>query len=334
MKEILNVDLRTVTLRQLRGLAAVERAGSVTGAAAALGLTPPAVSMQVRQLEELVGMPLAERTPTGFVLTDAGRELVGTAQRIEAALRDGAEALELLLRKKEGRVVVGGVSTAKYFLPRAVADFAASWPGVSVRLRIGNRDDIVAALRSYEIDLAVTGRPPLDFPIRRAVVGDHPYLIVAAPEHPLAGKPPVPLTALRGETFLMREEGSGTRTLTEQLLATAGFPAESGMEMGSNESIKQAVMAGLGIAVISGHTVATEVAAGRLAVLAVEGLPVVKPWFVTARVDKRLLPAAQAFWSYLASNGSRFLPVVPGIAPGGNPGAGGAAGVGIDVDEG
>jgi len=311
MKEKLNIRMDAIGLRQLRGLVAVHQTGSVTRAAAQLGLTPPAVSMQVRQLEEAVGMPLAERTPTGFVLTEAGKELVGTTQRIEAALRDCGQALEALHGKGAGRVVVGGVSTAKYFLPRAVADFARILPGVSVRLRIGNRDDIVAALRSYEIDLAVTGRPPQDFPIRRASIGAHPYLIVAPPEHPLAGGGPIPLAALDAEAFLMREEGSGTRTLAERLFAESGLIPSATIEMGSNESIKQAVMAGLGIAVISAHTVAVELASKRLVMLPVEGLPVVREWFVTRRREKRLLPAAQAFWDYLAANGAGFLPELP-----------------------
>jgi len=329
MKENLNIDTAKFTLRQLRGILALQRAGSVTGAAAELGLTPPAVSMQIRQLEELVGMPVAERIPSGFVLTEAGRELAATALRIEAALRETAETLEILRGKEGGRVVVGGVSTAKYFLPQAVAAFVREWPQVSVQLRIGNRDEVVGALRNYEIDLAVTGRPPLDFAIRRVVVGEHPYLVVAAPDHPLAGATePVPLERLGGETLLMREEGSGTRALATQLLADAGvsWPPAPGarergvsfqtMELGSNESIKQGVMAGLGIAVISAHTVAMEVETGRLAILPMEGLPIVKDWFVARRREKRLLPAAQAFWDFMGTRGRDFLPSIPGLPPG------------------
>jgi molybdate transport repressor ModE-like protein len=325
MKEKLNIQTHRLTLRQLRGLLALQRAGSVTGAAAELGLTPPAVSMQIRQLEELVGMPVAERIPSGFVLTEAGRELASTALRMEAALREATERLEILRGKEGGRVVVGGVSTAKYFLPRAVAAFVESWPQVSVHLRIGNRDEVVAALRNYEIDMALTGRPPLDFAIRRAVVGEHPYVVVAGPDHPLAAEvDPIPLPRLRGATLLMREEGSGTRALATQILAEAhasdtesarAAPVQS-MELGSNESIKQGVMAGLGIAVISSHTVAAEVESGRLAILRVEGLPIVKDWFIARRREKRLLPAAQAFWDFMATRGQSFLPGIPGLPPG------------------
>lgn len=311
MKENLNIRMDRITLRQLRGLVAVEQAGTITGGADALGLTPPAVSMQIRQLEETLGMPLAERTAGGFVLNDAGKEVLDTSRRIEAALRECGEALEALRQKEGGRVVVGGVSTAKYFLPQAVAAFASEWPGVSVRLEIGNRDEIMAKLRAYEIDLAVTGRPPLDIPIRRAPIGEHPYVIVGSPRHRLVSRSSVPFSALRSETFIMRERGSGTRTLAARLISTAGFPPRVGMEMGSNESIKQAVMAGLGIAVISAHTVATEVRDGRLVILSVRGLPVIKQWYVTSREDKRLLPPAQAFWEFLATRGQALLPVIP-----------------------
>jgi DNA-binding transcriptional LysR family regulator len=308
MKENLNIRMDRVTLRQLRGLMAVGRTGSVSAAAAELLLTPPAVSMQLRQLERTVGLPILERTRTGFVLTEAGRELATTGLRIEATLKEGGEILASIQRREGGRVVVGGVSTAKYFLPRAVATFIETWPGISVRLRIGNRDDIMEALRNYEIDFAVTGRPPADLPIRRAPIGPHPYLVVAPPEHPRAGSEPFPLAALEGETFLMREKGSGTRTVAEGLLGEAGLPVQEALEFGSNESIKQAVMAGLGIAVISGHTVALELAAGRLVTLPIEGIPAYRTWFVTSRKDKRLLPPAEAFWEFLASEGSRFLP--------------------------
>jgi len=334
MKDFLNIDPGRITLRQLRGIIALEEAGSVSGAASALGLTPPAVSMQIRQLEETVGMPVAERTPSGYVLTEAGRELAATGRRVEAALREGAEVLEVLRGKEGGRVVVGGVSTAKYFLPRAVAAFTRRWPGMSVQLRIGNRDEVVSALRNYEIDLAVTGRPPLDFAIRRTVVGDHPYLVVADPGHPLsiqARKNPgesIPLARLARETVLLREPGSGTRALATHLFGDAGFrfvdavpEGESegwarGMDLGTNESIKQGVMAGLGVAVISAHTVAAEVETGRLTILPVEGTPIVKDWFVARRREKRLLPGAQAFWDFMGTHGGDFLPVIPDLPPG------------------
>lgn len=319
MKEKLKIDLSRVTLRQLRALSALASTGSVSAAARALGVTPPAVSMQLRQLEGWVGLPVMQRTSRGFVLTEAGSELLMTARRIDAALDEAGQALRSLHGEAGGRVVVGGVSTAKYFLPEVVASFSRRWPDVSVHLRIGNRDDIVEALRDYAIDLAITGRPPRDFPITRAVVGPHPYVVIARPDHPRLGGPRFPFAELADDVFLMREPGSGTRTLAESLFREAGLQTPQVRDMGSNESIKQGVMAGLGVAVISGHTVAVELESERLVTLPVEGVPVLRSWYVTRRRDKRLLPPAQAFWDFMASEGGAFLPHPPdrlvGCAP-------------------
>ncbi|WP_179243974.1 LysR family transcriptional regulator [Tistlia consotensis] len=310
MKDNLKVDLRSVTLKQLRALAGLQRSGSVSATAQELGVTPPAVTMQLKQLEAAAALPLVERSAQGFAVTQAGAELVETARRIEEALRDGTEALTLLKRAGGGHVAVGVVSTAKYFAPRVLAAFAAIHPGVEIRLDVGNRSETLAALREHELDIAVMGRPPEDFEIDQATIGDHPHIIVAPPDHPLAEARDLPLEALAGETFLLREEGSGTRALTLRLFARAGFAPRFGMAVNSNETIKQAVMAGLGIAMISGHTVGAELEHGRLCALDVEGLPVVRQWFVAKRHDKRLLPAARALWDFFADRGAGFLPEV------------------------
>lgn len=314
MKESLKIDLRAATLRQLRALAALQQSGSVSGAAEALGVTPPAVTMQIKQLEAAAALPLVERSARGFTVTEAGGEVLEAARRIEEALRDCGEALSLLKHVGGGHVAIGVVSTAKYFAPRALAAFTAARPGVEIQLSVGNRSETLAALREHRLDLALMGRPPEDFAIDQAIVGDHPHIIVAPPGHPLAAPRhgrPLPLEALAGETFLLREEGSGTRALTLRLFARAGFAPRFGMEMNSNETIKQAVMAGLGIAMISAHTVGAELEAGRLRALPVEGLPVVRQWFVAKLPDKRLLPAARALWDFLAEEGASFLPAQP-----------------------
>ncbi len=300
--------MRRVTLKQLRALAAAARAGTVSGAAQALAITPPAVTLQLRLLEEAAEMPLLERTRTGLRLTDGGRELLATAKRIEAALIECEEALEALSGMDGGRVSVGVVSTAKYFAPQALAAFAKAHPKVDVKLRVGNREETIAALKSYDLDFAVTGRPPEDSEVEKAVIGDHPHIIVAPANHPLARRKRLALTDLAGETFLLREQGSGTRLLMQRLFSAAGLSPNLGMEMGSNETIKQAVMAGLGIALISAHTVSAEIEDGRLAAFDVEGLPVVRQWYVVKQRDKRLLPAAQALWDFLAQCGVHYLP--------------------------
>jgi DNA-binding transcriptional LysR family regulator len=308
MKEKLNPDLRGVTLKQLRALSAVMRAGTVTGAAQALNLTPPAVSLQLRQLEQAAGMPLTERTSSGLRVTDGGREVLATAARIEAALAECGEALQAISGVYAGHVSVGVISTAKYFAPRALAAFSRSHPTVEMRLQIGNRGEMLAALEDYTLDLAITGRPPEEFEVEKAVIGDHPHIIVGPPDHPMARRRHLKLADLADETFLLREQGSGTRLLMQRLFADAGLNPNLGMEIGSNETIKQAVMAGLGIALISAHTVSAELEDGRLIAFDIDGLPLVRQWFVVRRRDKRLLPAAQAVWDFLARDGAKFLP--------------------------
>lgn len=310
MKVFLNNDMRRVTLKQLRALTAVVESGAVTRAAQALNVTPPAVAMQMRLLEETAGMPLIERGKQGLRATDGGEELLATARRIEAALSDCGEALQSLSKLEGGHVTVGVVSTAKYFAPRVLAAFVKAHPKIDLRLKIGNREETIAGLRTYDLDLAVMGRPPEDFAVERSAIGDHPHIVVGPADHPLARKRALALSDLAGETFLLREEGSGTRALMRRLFTEAGLSPHIGMEIGSNETIKQAVMAGLGIALISAHTVSAELRDGRLAAFDVTGLPIVRQWFVVTQEGKRLLPATQALWDFFAAHGADFLPAV------------------------
>src|SRR5467141_529790 len=290
--------LRELTIRQLRALAAVQKHRSVTAAAKQLHLTQPAVTLQLRNLQALAGLPLIQRTSDGMLLTDAGREVLARSERIEAAVASCETARDMIAGKAAGRISIGAVSTAKYFVPFAISGFSRAYPNVDVSLFIGNRQEIGTALRGYDLDIAIMVH----------LIGDHPHVIIAPTGHRLARKPRLPLSALSDETFLTREPGSGTRGLMEQLFETAGIRPKIGMAMSSNETIKQAVIAGLGIAFISAHTVATELDERRLVTLDVDGLPVVRQWFVLARKDKVLLPPAQAMLDFLSAKGAQFLP--------------------------
>jgi len=311
MKEKLSPALHRVTLKQLRALAAVVDAGTVSRAAEALHVTAPAITQQLQKLEACAGMPLFERTPEGIRATEAGSEMLSTAARMENALIQCAEALDLVGGIEQGRVAVGLVSTAKYFAPRLLADFMKTHPKVDIRVQIGNRAAIMTALRDFELDFAVTGRPPKEFEINSVVIGDHPHIVIAPPDHPLANRKRLPFSALAGERFLLREQGSGTRLLMRRLFSDAGLNPELGLELGGNETIKQAVMAGLGIALISAHTVTAELGDGRLVALKASGLPVVRQWFVVRHQSKRLLPVAKELWDFFAISGARFLPQMP-----------------------
>jgi DNA-binding transcriptional LysR family regulator len=303
--------VRHVTLRQLRTFTEVMRAGSFSAAAQALHLTPPAITVQMRQLETSAGMPLLERTEEGLVATAAGREIVNAAARVDATLAECADAIAALRGLKGGHVAIGVVSTAKYFAPQALAGFLQRYPSIEVRLDVGNRAAIIAALEANSLDLALTGWPPNQLAVEKAPVGDHPHIIIARPDHALASRRRVPPSALGEETFLVREPGSGTRLLMERLFAENRIAPRLGMEMGSNETIKQAVIAGLGIAFLSAHTVAAELSQRRLVALDVVGLPVMRRWFVVHLKRKRLLPAAVALRDYLIGEGRSFPPAPP-----------------------
>jgi LysR family transcriptional regulator for metE and metH len=305
--------IRDVTLKQLRVLAAISRKVKITSSANELGVTPPDVELQLHLLEDSAGVPLFNRTRDGLRPTDAAQCMLGVQARIEAALFECSESLRLLRGLGSGKVSVGVVSTAKYFAPRMLAAFAEAHPQVEVRLAVGNREDTIAALARLDLDLAVMGRPPESIEVEQQIIGDHPHVIIAAPRHRLASRRRIPLEALHSEKFLLREAGSGTRMLMERMFAKAEVVPQIGMELGSNETIKQAVMAGLGIAFISAHTVAAEVESRRLCVLPVAGLPIMRQWYAVRNREKHLLPAGTAMWEFLVSKGSGFLPDVSAL---------------------
>jgi DNA-binding transcriptional LysR family regulator len=312
MKENLVNFPRRTSLRQLRALGAVTSAKSISAAAQLLAVTPPAVSQQLQLLETaLGGVPLYERTATGMRPTEAGREVLTALERIESALSDCAAAIDALRGMGGGRVSVGVISTAQYFAPFALAAFQSTHPMIEMRIQVGNRSDIISGLEKFNLDLALMGYPPEHFPVERAIIGDHPHVFIAAPDHWLAKRRRISLAGIARETFLLREPGSGTRALMLGLFSGANLPSGPRTEIGSNETIKHAVMAGMGVSLVSAHIVAAEVADGRLVVLDVEGLPIVRQWFAVRRSERRQLPAADALWEHLRRSGAQFLPKMP-----------------------
>jgi DNA-binding transcriptional LysR family regulator len=299
---------RDMTIRQLRALSAVHATGSITSAANRLALTQPAVTLQLRSLQALAGLPLMQRTSGGMTLTDVGRMVLSLAERIELALHDCEQALDVIAGRTGGRVSIGAVSTAKYFVPFAIAAFSRKFPKIDVTLKIGNRQEIHQALRGYDLDIAIMGQPPADVEVEMRLLGEHPHVIVASADHPLSRRRKCSLSDLADETFISREPGSGTRMLMERFFEKAKLKPKIGLEAGSNETIKQAVIAGLGIAFISQHTIAHELDEGRLVAIDLEGLPVMRRWHAIRRSDKILLPAAQAMLEFLGSEGPHHLP--------------------------
>jgi DNA-binding transcriptional LysR family regulator len=291
--------MKNVTLRQLKVFEAVARHLSFSRAAEELHLSQPAVSMQVRQLEDMAGLPLTEQIGKKVFLTAAGTELARHARVVAQQLREAEAAFDALKGLRSGRLVIGVVSTAKYFAPRLLATFRTRHAEVELRLGVHNREVIVQQLAENQIDLAIMGRPPQEIGTHSESFADHPLVIVAAPEHALAGRRRIAPKDLEDETFLIREPGSGTRSAMERYFSEHGIVPRQTLEMSSNETIKQAAMANMGIAFISQHTVGLEMAVGRLVPLPVAGLPVMRRWYVAHLQDKRLSPVALAFRKFL-----------------------------------
>jgi DNA-binding transcriptional LysR family regulator len=304
----------SVTLRQLRALTAVARLGTMAAAGRDLGLTTPAIHSQIKGLEETFGVALLYRPGEGpgSGPTPAGQHLLDAARQMEATLSQAAQRIAALKAGHEGRVVLAVVSTAKYFAPRLVKILRARHPAIEVALEVGNREEILADLERMRFDLIIMGRPPRMPPVEARPIGPHPHALVAAPDHCLAGQPALSAADLATETFLSREAGSGTRILMTRYLDRLGDGAPFDLvEMGSNETIKQAVMAGLGIAFLSLHTVADELRNGSLVALAAPGLPIERHWFLVRRLDQPQVAAARALADTIIALQGSFLPSVP-----------------------
>jgi len=291
--------MKHVTLRQLKVFEAVARNLNYSRAAQELHLSQPAVSMQMKQLEGSAGMPLFEQAGKKIFLTEAGREMQHYARSVTQQLKEAAEALTELKDGSRGRLQLTIISTAKYFAPKFVAKFCRLHPGVTLKLDVCNRATLLQRLARNETDLVIMGHPPQGLDITLQPFAPNPHVIVAAPEHALARARRIALKRIAGETFLLREPGSGTRLLMERVFAKHGLAVNASMEIGSDETIKQAVMAGMGIGFLSSHTVQLELQAKRLVTLDVAGFPIVRNWYVVHRTDKRLSPIARAFKEFV-----------------------------------
>lgn len=311
--------MRAVTLRQLRTFAAVARHGSFVRAAAELHITPPAVSMQIKELEDEVGLPLFDRGAKSVTLTMTGEYLLVYVRRVLATLKEADDAMARLRGAQVGRITIGMVSTAKYFLPRLLAHFRAEHRAVEMRLAVGNREQLVKQLQEGEVDLAVMGRPPREIAARAEPFAAHPHGVLAAPAHPLANRREIPPAALAAEEFIVREEGSGTRAAMEQFFRDTHIRPPQIMEMASNETIKQAVIANMGLAFLSLHTAGLEIETGQLVVLDVVGLPLVRRWHIVNLQGKPMSPAAEALRYFVLERGEaliaqQFAAVAPVLA--------------------
>jgi DNA-binding transcriptional LysR family regulator len=296
-----------LTLRQLKIFEAVARHLSFTSASKELHLTQPAVSMQVKQLEEEVGLPLFEQVGKKIFLTDAGQELRRYAGSILGMLAEASLVFDEMRGLERGRLRIAVASTANYFVPQLLASFCQRHPKVQVSLDVTNRQRLLEALSANDTDLVIMGKPPSTMELVAESFMDNPLVVIAPPGHPLAREKRIPLERLQGETFLVREKGSGTRSAMERFFVEHGISLSSAMEMSSSEAIKQGVEAGLGFGLLSLHTLEMELALKRLVILDVDKLPILRKWYIMHRAGKRLSAVAQSFKGFVLTEAVHIL---------------------------
>ncbi len=298
-----NAGLKTAihhaTFRQLEVFEAIARLGSFTRAAEELYLTQPTVSMQIKKLADAVGLPLFEQIGKQVHLTDAGRELLAACREVFERLSRFEMTVADMKGLKRGRLKLAVVTTAKYFAPRLLGPFCQQYPGIEVALKVSNRERVLARLSDNQDDLYILGQPPEDIDTVAEPFLENPLVVLAPANHPLVRRKKIPLKRLAEEPFLTREVGSGTRKAVERLFAEHRLKMKVRMELGSNEAIKQAIVGGLGVSVLSRHTLALDAPMGQLAILDVEGFPIERHWYVTYPTGKQLSVVARTFLDYL-----------------------------------
>lgn len=294
-----------ITIRQLQVFEAVARHLSYTRAAEELYLTQPAVSMQVKQLEGSAGLPLFEQIGKKIYLTQAGETMLVHARTIMQHLAVASEEMNELLGVDSGRLRIAIASTVNYFATRLLATFAREHPAVEISLDVANRELLLARLDENVPDLVLMGQPPKDMDLVSESFMDNPLIVISALNHPLAGRRNILLSDLAQEKFLVREPGSGTRIAMERCFTENDFDYQKGIELTGNEAIKQSVEAGLGLAVVSAHTVELELTLKRLIQLNVQGFPIMRRWYVAHRRGKRLSPTAEAFRKFVLEAGAK-----------------------------
>lgn len=295
------------TLRQLTVFEAVARHLSFRRAAEELHLSQPAVSMQIKQLESNVDLPLFDHVGKRVFLTEAGEEMYHYSRSIAELLAEAGEVMEELKGARRGRLALSVASTVNYFAPTLLGTFCKRFPDITIRLDVTNRMTLLRQLEDNITDLVIMGQPPESHDLEAGIILDNPLVIIAPPDHPLAGEKNIPLARMAEETFVVRERGSGTRGATERFFQEHGIPLNKGMEIASNEAIKQSVQAGLGLGLLSRDTLAMELALNKLVILDVEGLPIVRQWYVMHRRGKRLSPVARAFKQFLLAEARGLL---------------------------
>lgn len=301
-----------LTFRQLKVFESAARHLSYTRAAEELHLSQPGVSMQIKQLEESVGLPLFEQIGKKMHLTTAGREVYAYSQSIGHLLDEAEVVLEELKGVSSGKLAISVATTASHFATRLLAAFSERYEGVTISLDITNRASLRDQLDRNEPDLVIMGQPPEGVDVESETFMENPLVMIAPANHPLVKEKNIPLKQFENELFVVRESGSGTRGAIQRFFDEHGVSFHTGIEMSSNEAIKQAVEAGLGLGIVSIHTLELELETKRLVMLDVEDFPIKRHWHIVQRSGKRLSPLAQTFKQFVLDDAVQFIRL-PGI---------------------
>jgi len=306
----MNESLKNVTLRQLQIFLVAAEHESFLHAAEILHLTQPAVSMQMKRLADMVGTPLFIKSGRNLRLTTAGEALIPHLKQINQTLKTASEELNNIKKSRQGKVRIGMVTTTQYFSPRLMAEFKKLHPEIEVEIAIANRKNIIRKLENNEIDIAIMGRTPKRLAVTTEEFYEHPYIVIASPENPLSNAKNISAQQLKKESILAREPGSGTRIVLEQFFASHNINTPELQEFSSNEAIKQGVIANMGIAFISAHTIHLETNAQLLSILDVDTMPTMKSWFVTYLKNRHINPASHAFKTFMEQHASKLMDTI------------------------
>ena len=296
-----------LTLRQLEVFSAAARHPSFTAAAQSLHLSQPAVSMQIRQLEDNIGLSLFEPMGRSVDLTSAGHVLFEYVRQIEELLNEVEEVMEGMKGLHRGHLHITTASTANYFTARLLADFSRRYPGVAISLDVTNRETLLRQLANNETDIVIMGEPPSGKDLKAEAFMENPLVVISSPNHLWVNRKKIPLIEVAHERFILREPGSGTRAAIIRFFQDRGLSIRTSLEMSSNEAIKQVVGAGLGLGVVSEHTLELELLTRRLVILDVENMPIKRYWYMVQRRGKRNTPVTQAFHDYVLAKATSHV---------------------------
>jgi DNA-binding transcriptional LysR family regulator len=299
--------MRNLTLRQIKIFLSATKHASFTRAAEELHISAPAISMQIKEMEDDMGVALFVRENKKIALTTAGEYFLVYARRVSSTLIEANNMMERLRGTEIKALKIGLVSTAKYFLPQMLSEFKKDYPNLQIKIEVRNRQQLIELLRDGELDIAIMGQPPKEMDTRIEAFASHPHGFVADPQNPLAGKINISPEALNNFEIISRESGSGTRALMEKYFTEHRISPIISMEMSSNETIKQAIIAGLGISFLSLHTIGNELANKQLTILDVQDTPIIRTWHVVALAKRNASQAAEAFRYFMLEKGAEIL---------------------------